>query len=161
MTINTCPNQARKIELCCSFVKSSEQVIILIAGRRRLHLQWNVKESVMQKFSALKLPPFPLAQEQVEKLMDSGRVVTEFTISVNSWLHDHDVVIKCCLPDLGQAMFIFSFSYCATPPAQGQPVIYWTEHAIKIATLCGKMNRLLADPPKIGKMDGEVISPTW
>ena len=62
-----------KIELCCSFCgKSKDQVNLLIAGPDVFICNGCV--DICNQIISKQIPPSPLTQEEVEKLMDSGKL---------------------------------------------------------------------------------------
>ncbi len=71
MTSNT--SVQTKPELCCSFCgKSPEQVNLLIAGPGVFIC--NKCVDICNQIISGEIPPSPLTQEEVEKLMDSGKL---------------------------------------------------------------------------------------
>lgn len=71
MTSNTCVQTQR--EHCCSFChKSQEQVNLLIAGPGVFICDGCV--NICNQIISTEIPPSPLTQEQVEKLIDSGKL---------------------------------------------------------------------------------------
>ncbi|MBD2772458.1 sigma-70 family RNA polymerase sigma factor [Iningainema tapete] len=61
-----------KTEICCSFCrKSKEEVNLLIAGPAGVFI-CNVCVDICNQIISGEIPPSPLTQEEVEKLMDSG-----------------------------------------------------------------------------------------
>ena len=69
MTINTSAQTKPELELCCSFCgKSPEQVNLLIAGPGVFICNGCV--DICNQIISGEIPPSPLTQEEVEKLMD-------------------------------------------------------------------------------------------
>jgi hypothetical protein len=72
MTSNT--SAQVKPEFCCSFCgKSSQQINKLIAGRGGIFI-CNECVDTCNRILSGEIPQSPLTQEQVEKLMDSGKL---------------------------------------------------------------------------------------
>jgi len=73
MTINNSAQTKLELELCCSFCgKSQEQVNLLIAGPGVFICNGCV--DICNQIISGEIPPSPLTQEEVEKLMDSGKL---------------------------------------------------------------------------------------
>ncbi len=73
MTINTSAQTKPELELCCSFChKSQEQVDILIAGPGVFICDRCV--DICNQIISGEIPPSPVTQAEVEKLMDSGKL---------------------------------------------------------------------------------------
>ncbi len=73
MTINTSAQTKPELELCCSFCgKSLEQVNLLIAGPGVFICNGCV--DICNQIISGEIPPSPLTQPEVEKLMDLGKL---------------------------------------------------------------------------------------